>query len=349
MTDEYNKQSYEIFKAKKKYLASKSIVDLKIFRKEKRKIFRITNTAITSGREINFARYEDEFLIGIKGTRKFAEEIKTKINEFLKNSLLIELNQEKTKITNINNKLITFLGYNIGAADRYYYESLRSKVESTNVIRRPGLGAIFLYIPRMKILNKLRTLGFAHLTKEQGKYYGPWINLDVEEIIIRYRSLIMNIRNYYLLARQQSRVQFIDYLLRFSAAHTLAAKFKTSICKIFKKYGKYLNIRLNNNKILNLNYEIPFRTYDKTNKNEPLKVLNYNVKSKFLLEKVCIICGSDNDVEMHHIRHLKDLNPKLSAAKALKAKVQRKQIPVCKKCHMDIHYGRYNGPSLKKF
>lgn len=40
---------------------------------------------------------------------------------------------------------------------------------------------------------------------------------------------------------------------------------------------------------------------------------------------------------MHHIRQLKDLNPKLSKIDALMAANRRKQIPVCRTCHLDIH------------
>lgn len=38
---------------------------------------------------------------------------------------MIELNLEKTKITNINKKMILFLGYLIGSTNRKYYESKR--------------------------------------------------------------------------------------------------------------------------------------------------------------------------------------------------------------------------------
>lgn len=52
---------------------------------------------------------------------------------------------------------------------------------------------------------------------------------------------------------------------------------------------------------------------------------------------VCSSCGSDYRVEMHHVRMLKDLNPKLSKIDQLMAKRHRKQIPLCRACHMAHH------------
>jgi len=40
---------------------------------------------------------------------------------------------------------------------------------------------------------------------------------------------------------------------------------------------------------------------------------------------------------MHHVRHMKDLNPKLSAMDKLKVKSNRKQIPLCRSCHKAKH------------
>ena len=48
----------------------------------------------------------------------------------------------------------------------------------------------------------------------------------------------------------------------------------------------------------------------------------------------CAVCDSYYRVEMHHIRRLKDLNPKLNKVEALMAKKRRKQIPLCRACHM---------------
>lgn len=196
---------------------------------------------ITKGTEINYVRYADDFIIGLIGIRKQAEMIKLRIKEFLEKELLIELNMDKTHITNIIKNFTLFLGYYLGGTD-----SLRVKGKTSKTKSRVGYGNLYLYIPVMRLIEKLRDKGFVRKDIIQGKYYGPWINLDVKQIIMRYRSVLQGICNYYLLARNSYKLNTIRYLLIFSCAHTLAAKFKTSIAKIFAKYGKSMTIEVGN-------------------------------------------------------------------------------------------------------
>lgn len=50
----------------------------------------------------------------------------------------------------------------------------------------------------------------------------------------------------------------------------------------------------------------------------------------------CIVCGTEENVEMHHIRKLKDLKGKTALKIALSA-AKRKQIPLCRKHHLEAH------------
>ena len=60
----------------------------------------------------------------------------------------------------------------------------------------------------------------------------------------------------------------------------------------------------------------------------------------------CEMCGSTVDVEVHHIRALRDLNVKGQREKPkwvqLMAARKRITLVVCRTCHMDIHHGRSN-------
>ena len=64
---------------------------------------------------------------------------------------------------------------------------------------------------------------------------------------------------------------------------------------------------------------------------------SWGVKGLLLESNQCLICGSTEKIEMHHVKHLKDLNPKVSEGEKLMMTIRRKQIPVCKKCQMKIH------------
>jgi len=72
-----------------------------------------------------------------------------------------------------------------------------------------------------------------------------------------------------------------------------------------------------------------------------ITLYNKNLKSIARLENLmCKSCGSDYKVEMHHIRALKDLNPKLKSIDKIMASIKRKQIPLCRECHMKLHHSK---------
>lgn len=68
------------------------------------------------------------------------------------------------------------------------------------------------------------------------------------------------------------------------------------------------------------------------------------------LDTPCSVCGSSEDVEMHHIRAIRKqaytMIPQNMTWKQVLALRNRKQLPVCKCCHDDIHRGRYRGIKL---
>jgi hypothetical protein len=70
-----------------------------------------------------------------------------------------------------------------------------------------------------------------------------------------------------------------------------------------------------------------------------------------LLADTCEHCGSQEEVQVHHIRHLADLNRKgrreiPNWVKQMAAR-RRKTLVVCHDCHVAIHAGRSPGKTLK--
>jgi retron-type reverse transcriptase len=66
----------------------------------------------------------------------------------------------------------------------------------------------------------------------------------------------------------------------------------------------------------------------------------------------CLICGRSDDVEMHHIRHIRKRPyaslPDMAFLRIMNLR-NRKQIPVCRRCHREvIHAGDYRGPRLNR-
>lgn len=60
----------------------------------------------------------------------------------------------------------------------------------------------------------------------------------------------------------------------------------------------------------------------------------------------CAICGSYENIQMHHVRALKDIAKSTNAIHKYMIAIERKQIPVCRKHHLELHRGNWsNKPS----
>lgn len=82
------------------------------------------------------------------------------------------------------------------------------------------------------------------------------------------------------------------------------------------------------------------------------RIVWVNTRTKTSFDLPCCICGCEDNIEMHHVKHVRK-------TKYNKIKVEntweqmmglrnRRQIPVCRNCHMNIiHKGIYGGTTLK--
>ena len=164
--------------------------------------------------------------------------------------------------------------------------------------------------------------------------------------------------NYYSFAYNRSQLNFIQYLLLHSAACTLMNKLKlSSRAKVFKKFGKELVITKVDERMLvkevKFNYQKTlvklekFSIGKKHDKNIglPYYVFDYALRSKKILNAECSICGATSNVEMQHKRPLNGSKTDNTLKGTIK-NLTRKQIPLCKGCHVKVHTGSYNGPGI---
>jgi 5-methylcytosine-specific restriction endonuclease McrA len=63
----------------------------------------------------------------------------------------------------------------------------------------------------------------------------------------------------------------------------------------------------------------------------------------------CANCDGTNQIEMHHVKHIKTISPKLSQFDQALARINRKQVPLCRRCHLQVHSGSYQGRPLGHF
>jgi hypothetical protein len=120
--------------------------------------------------------------------------------------------------------------------------------------------------------------------------------------------------------------------------------------KVFKKYGKDLRIFVNDRRVA----AFPRASFAKPSKFHNFAILNLNplaritklanasFRTKSVFEAGCINCGSLDNIEVHHVRKLRDSSRAIKSdyLTAMMSRMNRKQIPLCKKCHIYYHRGK---------
>lgn len=206
---------------------------------------------IKGATKIAYIRYADDFIIGITGEKHKALEIKNNVKTFLKDKLKIELNEEKTKITNIKDKKVKFLGTLIKQrAKNNRYLVIQNK---KGIIQRTTGNIIIMEAPIQELYKKLVDKGFVTRKDQKviGIRYKQWVGLNISDIILRYKSIAQGIINYYSFVHNINAIQRLIYLLKDSLTKTLADKLKISVKKVYKKFGK--DITENGKSFININ------------------------------------------------------------------------------------------------
>lgn len=82
---------------------------------------------------------------------------------------------------------------------------------------------------------------------------------------------------------------------------------------------------------------------------EKVNWVNFRTQANFDLP--CSICGATQNIEMHHIKHIRKRKysaiPLSEVWTRVMALRNRKQIPLCASCHDQLHSGKYRGKSVK--
>ena len=305
-------------------------------------------------KRIQYVRYADDFLVGVIGSKEEARAIKEKIKEYLADALKLELSDEKTLITH-SAKRAHFLGYNI-----YVRHSNATKRNSKGYLRRHLSGTVCLELPSEVMRKKLleyRTMEISTTVygKENwvAKARYALVNNDDLEILSQYNSEIRGFRNYYRIANNASHVSSFGYIMQYSLFKTFAAKYRISMrdaikkLRIGKNFGvQYLDKKGRTKTRLFYNEGYARKTVQKTESvdHHPNTII-YSTKTSLmdrLATRKCELCGkTDCDLQMHHVRKLKDLKGKDHWERLMIMK-NRKTIALCVDCHQKLHGGKLN-------
>lgn len=156
-------------------------------------------------RRMRYIRYADDFVILTIGTRNEAEMIKLNCKDVLRNKCGVELNEDKTIITHMQENKFKFLGAEIVKLKKtstLFGKSSRGR--SMVVVRRPQIKA-----PIQSLLEKLKTTGFLRQNRRKEylpKHLGALINLSHYDILAFYNSKIHGIINFYSFASNLNKL-----------------------------------------------------------------------------------------------------------------------------------------------
>lgn len=308
-------------------------------KKEKQNLLNIKHGEFEESefRRISFIRYADDWVLGIRGSRKESLEIKNSCQKFLKERLRLDLSEEKTKITNLLENKVKFLGCKLYLKKNPNLTKINRN--GTTFKRRNSLNLI-MEAPIKDILNKLEEAGFAKGGKSVPK--GLLIHKSKEQIVNIYNVVFRGFLNFYSFAYNRGGlVSLLRHILWFSCGKTLAVKFKAGgISKIINKFGadfkgnSKISFYKPDYKIIKGSQKFKINTVIKTNVSglygDPIsKAKLFNMKCKF--------CESEKMVEMHHIRMMRDIKHFHDKISEKMIKENRKQIPLCRKCHKMHH------------
>jgi len=303
-------------------------------------------------RRLRYVRYADDFLLGFNGPKSEAEEIKQALRTFLQDELKLELSEMKTLITNAKSEAARFLGYEVTTMQ----EDRKRSTTRHGTDRRSANGRIGLRVPQDILEEKCKRY------KQEGKpiHRGELIDNSDYTIVMTYQLEFRGIANYYRLAYNMTSLSRLKWVMQVSLLKTLALKHRTSMSDIGRKYRAEIVVNRKRYKVLQVS--LPRKEKEPlvatwggvplawdiraTLEDKPSRIYWWGRTEleRRLLTGTCEYCGSTEDVEMHHVRAMKNLHeypgrPKPEWVKRMIA-LKRKTMPLCRTCHEDVHAGR---------
>jgi group II intron reverse transcriptase/maturase len=294
-------------------------------------------------RRLRYTRYADDVLLGLAGTKAEAQEIRQRLAQFLHDDLKLDLSSTKTLITHGRTGAARFLGYEITVQHN------DSKITKG---RRAANSMIGLRVP----LDVIKTKCAPYLKRGKPAHRSPLMNHHDHTIVSTYGAEYRGIVGYYLLAGDVWRLQRLRWVMETSMLKTLAGKHDSSVSKVARKYKATVATPYGP--------RICFQaTVDRGGGRKPL-VAQFggiplirqkgavlpdrdpipDTRRKELITRLlngrCEMCGHTDDIQVHQVRKLADLDqpgqPQPPWAQRM-AKRRRKTLVVCGTCHATIH------------
>lgn len=307
---------------------------------------------------LRYSRYADDFLLGFTGPKSEAEDIKHKIKDFLK-QMKLELSEDKTLITHATSGAARYLGYDIRIACDNNQMTKQDKQHTKHRSRAINM------LPVLAVPEEVAHRWSRRYTKKGKPATRPELLQSSDfEIVQTYGLELRGIVHYYTMAYNVAKSFYpVKYAFMESAVRTLANKHHTHKSHIYAKYKrtsdqgvKALIVEVPNPNHPDKPYQAklgdrPIRTsFSTVLPDEPrTPYLGRSELVRRLLANSCELCGSQENVEVHHVHKLADLKQKSQKHKVKPDWIKfmlarnRKSVVVCRTCHHAIHQGQYDG------
>jgi group II intron reverse transcriptase/maturase len=309
-------------------------------------------------RRLCYLRYADDWLLGFSGPRHEAEEIKQRIGAFLRTELKLELSEAKTLITHARTEAARFLGYDLVVLHNDRKHDRRG--------HRSVNGQVGLRLPPDVVQAKCARYCRHGKPIHRAELLHDTPYSTVAQYQQEYRGLVA----YYQWAYNLHQLNRLRWTMERSLTQTLAYKLGVSVRTVYRRYqallptarGPRAGLRITvargeGQKPLVATWGgIPLaRRMTAVLDDQPLHIWGARTAlEQRLLAQTCECCGAQEQIQVHHVRALKDLQPKGRADKPawvqIMAARQRKTLVVCQPCHVAIHAGRsapHPGPRRK--
>lgn len=300
-------------------------------------------------RRMRYVRYADDFLIGVIGSKEECVKIKADIKDFLYKRLKLELLDEKTLITHGHDHA-KFLGFEVTIR-----KSEKTRKGRNGMPKRSLDHKTVVLLPMEVMRKKLMDYGAMKIVIEDGKEKWestsrPYLRSNDDlEILNRYNSEIRGIYNYYCIANNVNILNSFYQIMKESMYKTFSSKYNSTVRKIIHSYTreKIFRVQWTDGKGKTHEREIyhggfcrrkEARIDDADNLPSYRGMQNISLMDRITACK-CEYCGATDNLQMVHVRKLKDLKGKQSWERLMIAR-RRKTLAVCQSCYNKIHNGK---------
>lgn len=306
-------------------------------------------------RRLKYIRYADDFVLAFIGPKSEADDIKAKIGTFLRDTLRLEMSEEKTLITHATTEKARFLGYDI----KVIYPddvTIPAKNRHGRHTARMVNGKIRLEVPMDKVMACRKKF----TENRKVVHRKDQLANDDYSIVVWFEQTFRGFAEYYGMAADRAKKLLpLKWVVETSMLKTLANKYRSTVSQIARKYRVWVETPEGRRRAFQVVVERPgkkplvatFGGYSLGRDRQPKTIKEtmtcwwWNTPRTEILDRMlaekCEYCGKEGPCEVHHIRKVAPLLRKkgLAGWKKLMAVRNGKTLVLCRECHDKLHAG----------